>query len=65
MEGNNENLIQQAALFLYRNIKGYKFEEVKDILDSAEFEIDTPITDTQMSGFSFACSLPDNSEARN
>lgn len=36
---NNEqaDLIKQAALFLYRNIKSYKFEEIKDILNSAEF----------------------------
>ena len=57
-------MIIRAALFMYRHIKSYKFEEIKDILDSAEYQVDYPITDTLMSAFSFACTLPDNSAGR-
>ena len=61
---DNSDVMQQAAVYLYRNIKSYQFEQINEIFSSEEFPTDFPITDTRMSGFSFACSLPDNSDKR-
>ena len=56
-----EELVREAARLLNTKIKQYKFDDVKDILESGEFPIDFPVTDTQMSALSLACSMADTS----
>ena len=53
-----QELIAKAAIVLNPNIKRYKYDKINEILNS-EFPIDYPITDTQMSALSLACSLPE------
>ena len=57
-------LLKSAAILLNPKIKTYKFEGIDEILNSDEFPIDFPVTDTQMSSFSYACTFPDGTPQR-
>ena len=57
----NQQLIKKAATVLVPKIKGYKFQNVQNILQS-DFPTDTGITDTKMAALSVACSLPEKTE---
>jgi hypothetical protein len=53
-------LIQKAAIYLYPKIKTYQIPEVNEVLESEEYPIDYPITDTNISAFGFGCSRIDS-----
>ena len=64
MEASNPSpdLAKKAAQIIFSRIKKYNFAEIEKIL-SSDYPVDHPVTDTQMSSFSFACSLRvENSE---
>ena len=50
------DLVKKAGQIIFLKIKKYNFAEVEKILNS-DYPVDHPVTDTQMSSFSFACSL--------
>ena len=56
-------LIKKAAQLLNPKIISYSYEQVAKIMNS-EFPVDYPITNTNMSAFQMACSMPDNTEVR-
>jgi len=53
------DILKRAAIFINPKIKAYRFDEVRKILDSGEFPINYPITDTQMSSLGLLCAMPD------
>ena len=56
MEGGNDGLVRKAALKLNGQIKKYKFENCEMILNSNDYPVDEPLTDTKMNALSLACS---------
>lgn len=52
-------LYYRAAIHINPKIKGYKFDEVNEILNS-EFPIDTSVTDTNITPFGLACARLDD-----
>ena len=62
MDPNLQQQIRRAGLVLYGKIKNYKFTEVNGIINTPDYPIDWPMTDTQMSAFQYACCLPDNND---
>ena len=58
-ENSNAGLVRRAAIVLNPRIKKYKLKDVSNILESEEFPVDEPITDTHMSALCLACSLAD------
>ena len=53
-----DSLIRKAAIVINPKIKRYQLDGVKQILNS-EYPVDFPVTDTNMSALSLACSLSD------
>ena len=49
-------LVKKAAVILPLKIKKQKLKEVHEIL-SSEFPVDFPVTDTNLSSLSYACSI--------
>ena len=45
-------------MYLFKYIKGYKFDEINEIL-SSEFPVNFSITDTDMSALLMICTMPD------